>query len=178
MCNHPSSCLINDLFSQIEKFDCFCSLLSSSSPLLLGQFFLQYAYKDSIYFSLASLTLPLVFSIHVSFSWYQSGTKCLFDILLPYSSIYFSTFHTFTPSIWTAWYTAHPAILLLTSLYYNQTIFKGYRTYCIVLFRYVISCHIVKGAKRPPTLFTKPSSFTVFFVVQEYCSFMWVFYQY
>ena len=113
-------CFKNDIFLWTEKTDCFCSLLSSSSPLLVGQSHMQYAYRDSLYFSLASLTFPLVFSIHVSLSWLQSGTKCLFVVLLPCYSKYCSTFHTFAPSIWTAWYNDHPAILLLTPLYCKQ----------------------------------------------------------
>jgi hypothetical protein len=59
------------------RHSCFCGMLSSSSPLLLGHTILPYVYVKSVYFSLTAVIFLLAFSIHVSIFSVGDGPKCL-----------------------------------------------------------------------------------------------------
>ena len=70
---HLSIILLQEwLFWSKLKFSCFWHLLSSYSPLHLGQVILQYAYKERVCSSLIALTFPLLLSFmyHFLHSWW------------------------------------------------------------------------------------------------------------
>lgn len=90
VCDCQLSHYRNDfLCMQTQKFHCFSGLLSSSSPLLLGQAVLQYTYENSIYFSINFVILSHVFSIRVSFSRLEVDRKVC---QLPYYNALLYTF--------------------------------------------------------------------------------------